>query len=209
VVVNYVISKQAAERVMAEIIAQGGNALAIQGDVSKPSGVHHLFKETKRAFGKLDMLVNNAFVYEFAAVGESTREQFHYLFNTNMLALLLATQEAVTLFGEQRGSVVNIWSTASRLTPATTAVYAATLGAVDTAMQVIAKELGPKKTRVNSINPDMVETEGVHAAALVGSDFQNYFDAQTPREGSRPDDIAPYFLRQQTQAGWTGEIVRT
>src|ERR1700687_4828569 len=166
VVVNYSSSKEGADRVVAEIVGKGGKAVAVQGDVSKASDVQRLFAETKTAFGRLDVLVNNAGVYQFAALGEITEEHFHRHFNTNVLGLLLATQEAAKLFGPEGGSIINIGSTVSSLTPPTTAVYTATKGAVDAVTHVLAKELGPKKIRVNSINPGMVETEGVHAAGV-------------------------------------------
>ncbi len=210
VVVNYASSKQDADRVVAEITRSGGRAVAVQGDVSKASDVERLFAETKRAFGKLDVLVNNAGVYQFAALGDITEEQFHRQFNTNVLGLLLATQQALGLFGPEGGSVINIGSTASRLTPPTTAVYTATKGAVDAVTQVLSKELGPRKIRVNSINPGMVETEGVRAAGFIGSDFQKQFEAQTPLGRiAQPDDIAPIavFLAS-ADSGWlTGETV--
>lgn len=208
VVVNYASSKEGADRVVAEITEKGGKAVAVQGDVSKMSDVQRLFAETKKAFGRLDVLVNNAGVYQFAALGEITEEQFHRQFNTNVLGLLLATQEAARLFGPEGGSVINIGSTASRLTPPMTAVYTATKGAVDAITQVLAKELGPKKIRVNSINPGMVETEGVHAAGFIGSELQKQFEVQTPLGRiAQPDDIAPIavFLAS-ADSGWlTGE----
>ena len=208
--VNYATSKEGADRVVAEITRKGGKAVAVQGDVSKASDVQHLFAEAKRAFGKLDVLVNNAGVYEFAALGEITEEQFHRLFNTNVLGLILATQEAAKHFGIEGGSVINIGSTASQLTPPTTAVYTATKGAVDAITHVLAKELGPKKIRVNSINPGMVETEGVHASGIVGSNFQKQMEAQTPLGRiAQPDDIAPIavFLAS-SDSGWlTGETM--
>ena len=210
VVVNYASSKQDADRVVAEITGQGGKAVAVQGDVSKAPDVQRLFAETKRAFGKLDVLVNNAGVYQFAALGEITEEQFHRQFNTNVLGLLLVTQEALKLFGPEGGSVINIGSTASRLTPATTVVYTATKGAVDAVTHVLAKELGPKKIRVNSINPGMVETEGVREAGFIGSDFQKQLEAQTPLGRiAQPNDVAPIavFLAS-ADSGWlTGETL--
>ncbi len=210
VVVNYVSSKKDAERVVTEITSHGGKALAVQGDVSKASDVQRLFAETKRAFGKLGVLVNNAGVYQFAPLGEITEDQFHRQFNTNVLGLLLATQEAAKLFGPEGGSVINIGSTASQITPPTTAVYTATKGAVDAVTHVLAKELGPRKIRVNSINPGMVETEGVHAAGFIGSDFQKRSEAETPLGRiAQPDDIAPIavFLAS-TDSGWlTGETL--
>jgi len=153
VVVNYASSKEGADRVVAEIVANGGKAVAIQGDVAKATDVARLFTETKKAYGRLDVLVNNAGVYQFAPLGEITEEQFHRQFNTNVLGLILATQEAAKFFGPEGGSVINIGSTASQVTPPSTAVYTATKGAVDAVTHVLAKELGPKKIRVNSINP--------------------------------------------------------
>ena len=210
VVVNYASSKEDADRVVAQIQQSGGKAVAVQADVSKAADVKRLFAETKRAFGKLDVLVNNAGVYQFAPLAEITEEQFHRQFNTNVLGLLLATQEAAKLFGENGGSIINIGSTASRVTPPTSAVYTATKGAVDAITQVLSKELGPKKIRVNSINPGMVETEGVHAAGFVGSDFQKQFQAQTPLGRiAQPDDIAPIavFLASGDSGWLTGETI--
>jgi 3-oxoacyl-[acyl-carrier protein] reductase len=210
VVVNYASSKEGADHVVAEIKSKGGKAVAIQGDVAKASDVKRVFAETRKAFGKVDVLVNNAGVYEFGALGDITEEQFHRMFNTNVLGLLLATQEAVKSFGPEGGSIINIGSTASRLTSPTTAVYTATKGAVDAVTHVLAKELGPKKIRVNSINPGMVETEGVHTAGFIGSDFQKQLEAQTPlgRIG-QPTDIAPIavFLASQDSGWLTGETL--
>ena len=210
VVVNYASSKEGADRVVAEIVKEGGTAVAVQGDVSKASDVKRIFAETRKAFGTLDVLVNNAGVYEFAPLGEISEEQFHRQFNTNVLGLILATQEAVKQFGPEGGSIINIGSTASNLTPPTTAVYTATKGAVDAVTHVLAKELGPRKIRVNSINPGMVETEGAHAAGVIGSDFQKQFEAQTPLGRiAQPNDIAPIavFLAS-AESGWlTGETL--
>jgi 3-oxoacyl-[acyl-carrier protein] reductase len=210
VVVNYASSKEGADRIVAEIVGKGGNAIAVQGDVSKTSDVRRLFAETQKAFGTLDVLVNNAGVYEFSPLGEITEEHFHRQFNTNVLGLILATQEAVKHFGAGGGSVINIGSTASSLTPPATSVYSATKSAVDAVTHVLAKELGPKKIRVNSINPGMVETEGTHAVGVIGSDFQKQFEAQTPLGRiAQPDDIAPIavFLAS-SDSGWlTGETL--
>src|SRR6266446_312199 len=210
VVVNYSSSKEGADRVVAEIVKKGGKAVAVQGDVSKTADVQRLFAETQKTFGTLDVLVNNAGVYEFAALGEITEEHFHRQFNTNVLGLILATQEAVKRFGAGGGSIINIGSTASTVTPPATAVYTATKGAVDAVTNVLAKELGPKKIRVNSINPGMVETEGVHAAGFIGTDLQKHYEAQTPLGRiAQPDDIAPIavFLAS-ADSGWlTGETL--
>ncbi len=210
VVVNYSSGKEGAERVAAGIVANGGKAIAVQGDVSKASEVRHVFAAAKKEFGTLDVLVNNAGVYEFGAIGDITEEQFHRLFDTNVLGLLLATQEAVKAFGEAGGSIINIGSTVSAIAPPATAVYTATKGAVDAVTHVLAKELGPKNIRVNSINPGMVETEGTHTAGVIGSDFQKQLEAQTPlgRIG-QPGDIAPIavFLAS-SDSGWlTGETL--
>jgi 3-oxoacyl-[acyl-carrier protein] reductase len=169
-----------------------------------------MFAEAKKAFGRLDVLVNNAGVYQFAPLAEITEEQFHRQFNTNVLGLILTTQEAMKFFGAEGGSIINIGSTASQLTPPTTTVYTATKGAVDAVTHVLAKELGPKKIRVNSINPGMVETEGTHATGVIGSDFQKQFEAQTPLGRiAQPEDIASIavFLAS-TDSGWlTGETL--
>ena len=210
VVVNYASSKEGADKVVAEIKAKGGKAVAVQGDVSKQADISKLFAETKKAFGRLDVLVNNAGVYEFAALGEVTAESFHKMFNLNVLGLILSSQEALKYFGPEGGSIINIGSTASSLNVPTAVTYTATKAAVDSVTGVLAKELGPKKIRVNSINPGMVETEGVHAAGFIGSDFQKQFESQTPlgRIG-QPNDIAPIaaFLASDDSGWLTGELL--
>ena len=211
VVVNYASSKEGAEQVVNEIIREGGKAIAVQGDVAKTKDVERLFAETKKAFGKLDILVNNAGVYEFAALEETTEEQFQRMFGVNVLGLIQATREALKYFGPDGGSVINIGSTITSVTPPATVVYAATKGAVDTITHVLANELGPRKIRVNSINPGMVETEGVHTLGVIGSDFEKDAVAQTPlgRVG-QPGDIAPAvsFLASPDSAWVTGEILQ-
>jgi 3-oxoacyl-[acyl-carrier protein] reductase len=210
VVVNYASSKEGADRVVSEIVEQGGKAIAVQGDVAKASDVQRIFAETKKAFGRVDVLVNNAGVYQFAALEEITEQQFHRQFDTNVLGLILASQEAVKHFDGAGGAIINIGSTASHLTPPATAVYTATKGAVDAVTRVLAKELGPKKIRVNSINPGLVETEGVHAAGVIGSDFQKQAESQTPLGRiAQPEDIAPVavFLASEDSGWLTGETV--
>lgn len=210
VVVNYASSKEDAERVITEIKEKGGKAIAVQADLSKAADVRRLFAETRKAFGKLDVLVNNAGIYEFATLAEITEEQFHRLFNTNVLGLILATQEAAKLFGPGGGSIINIGSTASQVTLPATAVYTATKGAVDAITHVLAKELGPKKIRVNSINPGMVETEGVRTGGFIGSEFQKQLEAQTPLGRiAQPNDIAPIavFLASEDSGWLTGETL--
>jgi 3-oxoacyl-[acyl-carrier protein] reductase len=210
VVVNYASAKDGADKVVAEIISNGGKAIAVQGDVSKSADVDRLFAETKKAFGAVDVLVNNAGVYKFGGIEEVTEEEFHRQFNTNVLGLLLATRGAVSSFGDKGGSVINIGSVVSRITPAGSAIYTATKGAVDSITQVLSKELGARKIRVNSINPGMVETEGTHSAGIMGSDFQTYAENSTPlgRIG-QPEDISPIavFLASDDSRWLTGETV--
>ena len=211
VVVNYASSKEGADRVVNEIAERGGKAIAIQADVAKKNDVEHLFAETISVFGRLDILVNNAGVYRFAPLEEVTEDEFHRQFNTNVLGLILATREAVKYFDAEGGSVINIGSNATELTPPTTVVYTATKGAVSAITRVLAKELGPKKIRVNSINPGGVETEGFHTLGVPGSDFEKQMIAQTPlgRIG-QPRDIAPAaaFLASPDSAWITGEILQ-
>jgi 3-oxoacyl-[acyl-carrier protein] reductase len=208
VVVNYARSKEGAERVVAEITGKGGRAVAVQADVAKKADIQRLFAEAKKAFGQLDVLVNNAAIYEFAPIEEVTPEHFHKQFDLNVLGLLLTTQEALKHLGPAGGSVINISSVAATATPPTTSVYSATKAAVDAVTKALAKELGPRKVRVNSINPGMVETEGFHAAGIAGSDFQRQVEAQTPlgRIG-QPKDIAPaaVFLASDESSWITGE----
>jgi 3-oxoacyl-[acyl-carrier protein] reductase len=210
VVVNYASSKEDAERVVAEITRKGGQALAVQGDVSKAADVQRLFAETQQAFGAVDVLVNNAGVYQFDPLEAVTETEFHREFNTNVLGAILVTQEALKHFRPEGGSIINIGSVASQATPPQSVVYSATKGAVDAITRVLAKELADRKIRVNSINPGGVETEGVHRAGIIGSDFEKQMIAGTPlgRLG-QPEDIAPIavFLASE-DAGWlTGETL--
>jgi 3-oxoacyl-[acyl-carrier protein] reductase len=210
VVVNYASSKEGAEKVVSEIVAAGGKAVAIQGDVTKKADVERLFKETKVSFGAVNILVNNAGIYEFRPIEEITEEHYHSQFNINVLGLLLVTQSAVENFAENGGSIINISSFVSRTTPPNSAVYAATKSAVDGITQVLSKELGAKNIRVNSINPGLVETEGTHATGAIGSDFHKQMEAQTPlgRIGV-PDDISPIavFLASDDSGWLTGETI--
>jgi 3-oxoacyl-[acyl-carrier protein] reductase len=210
VVVNYASSKSGADKVVGEITAHGGKAIAVQADVAKKADIERLFAETKKAFGRLDVLVNNAGVYEFRPLEQVTEEHFHRQFNVNVLGLILTTQEAVKHFGSNGGSIINISSVASTSAPAGGSIYSATKGAVDTVTKSLAKELGARGIRVNAINPGMIETEGVHTAGFVGSDFQKHTESQTPlgRIG-QPQDIATVatFLAS-ADSGWiTGEIL--
>ena len=190
VVVNYASSKAGADKVVGEITAAGGKAVAAGGDVSKAADAQSLVAAAIKNFGKLDIVVNNSGVYEFAPIEAVTEESFHRLFNINVLGTLLTTQAAVKHLNEG-ASVINIGSAVSRITPPNSSVYTATKGAVDAITGVLAKELGPKKIRVNSINPGIVETEGTQTAGFIGSDFEKQMVAQTPlgRTG-RPGDIA-------------------
>jgi len=210
VVVNYASSREGADRVVAEIAGKAGKAIAVKADVSKAADVQRLFDATKKAFGSLDVLVNNAGVYGFAPLEEVTEDEFHREFNINVLGLLLASREAMKYFGPHGGSVINISSMASMSPTPTAVVYSATKGAVDTITRVLAKELGPKKIRVNAINPGGVETEGVHSLGMIGSDFEKDMVARTPlgRLG-QPDDIASVavFLASAASGWMTGETI--
>jgi 3-oxoacyl-[acyl-carrier protein] reductase len=212
VAVNYASSKAGADRVVAAITSKGGRAVAVQADVAKPADVRRLFAEAKKAFGRLDVLVNNAGIYEFAPLEEVTPEHFHKHFDLNVLGLILATQEAVKHFGPGGGSVVNISSVVATMGIPAASVYSATKAAVDAVTRSLAKELGPRKIRVNSINPGMVETEGTTSAGHTASesDFRKQFEAQAPlgRIG-QPRDIGPaaVFLASD-DSGWiTGETL--
>jgi len=210
VVVNYSSSKQGADRVVADISGRGGKAIAVQGDVSKQADIERLFSEARKAFGRIDILVNNAGFYEFAPLEEVTEDLFHRHFNLNILGLLLTTKEAVKHMGPEGGSIINIGSIASTLRPPNSTLYTASKAGVDAITGVLAKELGPRKIRVNSISPGMIETEGAHAAGFVGSDFQRMVETQAPlgRVG-QPDDIAPtsVYLASSDSKYMTGETL--
>lgn len=191
VVVNYSSSKSGADAVVGRITGKGGKAIAVQADVAKEADIQRLFAETKKAYGKLDILVNNAGIYNFAPLEQITSEHFHKHFDLNVLGLLLTTREAVKLIGPEGGTILNISSVVGPMPIPTASVYSATKAAVDAITVALAGELGPRKIRVNSLNPGMVETEGVHAAGFIGSDFQKHAVAITPlgRIG-QPEDIA-------------------
>ena len=208
VVVNYASSKTGADKVVGEITGAGGKAVAVQGDVAKKADIERLFAETKKAFGRLDILVNNAGVYEFAPLEQITEEHFHKQFNLNVLGLLLTTQEAVKHLGPDGGSIINLGSVAGVSPPPGAAVYSATKAAVDAVTKSLARELGPRKIRVNSINPGMIETEGVHAAGFAESDFRKLVEAQTPlgRIGQPPEVATVATFLASADSGWiTGE----
>jgi len=211
VVVNYSSSKEGADRVVSEITGQGGKAVALQASVAKEADVKRLFLETNKTFGRLDILVNNAGIYEFSPLESVSGEHFHKQFDTNVLGLLLASREAAQYFGAEGGSIINISSAVSSITPPATAVYTATKGAVDAVTRTLAKELGPRKIRVNAINPGMVITEGVLTAGFDKGEFRQQIEAQTPlgRIG-QVEDVAPaavFFA--SADSGWiTGETLR-
>jgi 3-oxoacyl-[acyl-carrier protein] reductase len=210
VVVNYASSKTDADKVVDEITKRGEKAVAIQGNVAKKADVERLFAASKKAFGKIDILVNNAGVYQFSPLEEITEEEFHREFNTNVLGMMLATQEALKHFGPEGGSVINIGSLASSLTPPTAVIYNATKGAVDAITRTLAKELGPRKIRVNSINPGMVITEGAIAGGYTEGDMRKMFESQTPLgRVCETDDIAPaaVFFASDDSKWITGETL--
>ncbi|MCB8883413.1 glucose 1-dehydrogenase [Acidisoma cellulosilytica] len=210
VAVNYASDKAGADKTVAAITEKGGRAVAVQGSVADASA--KIVAETVAAFGKIDVLVNNAGVYAMVPLADVTAAEFHRQFDTNVLGLILTTQAAVAQFPAEGGSVINVSSVVSRITPPGGSIYNATKGAVDVITATLAKELGPKQIRVNSINPGLVETEGTHTAGFIGSDFANAVVAQTPlgRIGL-PQDIAPVavFLASDDSRWVSGETIIT
>jgi 3-oxoacyl-[acyl-carrier protein] reductase len=210
IVVNYASSKAGADKVVSEIISAGGKAVAVQGDVAKKGDIDRLFAETKEAFGQLDVLVNNAGIYEFAPLEQITEEHFHKQFNLNVLGLLLTTQEALKYFGPAGGSVVNVSSLVSTLAPPYGSVYSATKGAVDVITGSLAKELGARKIRVNAVRPGLVETEGTHTSGFTSGEFHDQYVKNAPlgRIG-QPQDIATAvtFLASSDSSWISGETL--
>jgi 3-oxoacyl-[acyl-carrier protein] reductase len=210
VVVNYATSKAAADQVVAEIAGHGGKAAAVQGDIAKSEDIKRLFATAKTLFGHLDILINNAGIYDLLPLEKITEEHFHKHFNLNVLGLILATQEAVKHFGPTGGSVVNVSSIVSSWGVPGGCVYSATKAAVDAVTRSLAKELGPRKIRVNSVNPGMIETEGTHQAGILDGPFRKQTEETTPlgRIG-QPQDIAPVALfLASPDSGWiTGESI--
>lgn len=210
VAVNYASSKEGADKVVAEIAAKGGKAIAVQGSVTKKADIERLFAETTKAFGPVSVLVNNAGVYEFSPIEAITEDHYRKQYDTNVLGPLLAIQEGVKHFNPDGGSIINISSAVSTFAPPGSAVYSGTKAALDVATKVLAKELGPKKIRVNNINPGMVETEGTHSAGFIDSDFRKQVEAQSPlgRIG-QPSDIgtAAVFLASEDSSWMTGEAL--
>ena len=205
--VNYASSKANAEAVVADIQAANGKAVAFGGDVSKASDAQAIIDAAIKHFGRLDILVNNSGIYEYAPLSDVTEEQFHRHFNINVLGPILITQAALKHLGEG-GSIINIGSGVSRITPANSTVYTSSKAAVDALTGVWAREFGPRKIRVNSINPGMVETEGTHTGGYIGSEFETWLASQAPlgRTG-KVTDIAPIavFLASDESRWLTGE----
>ncbi len=210
VVVNYASSKEGADKVVAEIIKDGGKAVAVGGSVAKEDEIVKLFNETKKTYGKVDILINNAGVFAFSPIEQVTVEDYRRQYDTNVLGVFLATKHALPLFPESGGSIVNISSVVSTLAPPFGSVYSGTKGALDTITKSLAKELGPRKIRVNAINPGMVETEGARSMGVIGSDMEKQAIATTPlgRIG-QPEDIAlPTIFLVSEDARWiTGETI--
>jgi 3-oxoacyl-[acyl-carrier protein] reductase len=208
VVVNYSSSKSGAEKVVADIKASGGKAVAVQADAARKTDIERLFGETKKAFGRLDVLVNNAGIYEFSPLDSITEEHFHKQFNLNVLGVILAAQAAAKLFDNAGGSIINVSSVVSTLAFPNASVYSGTKGAVDSITRSLASELGPRGIRVNAIRPGMVETEGTHAAGIEGTDMQKQVKAQTPlgRLGQPVDIAGTAVFLASTDSSWiTGE----
>jgi 3-oxoacyl-[acyl-carrier protein] reductase len=193
VVVNYATSKEGADKVVSEITTAGGKATAVGGSVAEPAEIDSLFAAAKKTYGKVDILVNNAGIYAFSSLEDITSESIASMFNVNVKGLLLATKAAVALFPPEGGSIINIGSVAGELAPATSAVYSGTKGAVNSITRVLAKELGPKKIRVNAVNPGPVETEGFKSAGFEGSDFEK--------------QIATAFLASDDSRWITGSLI--
>ena len=210
VVVNYSSSRHDADMVVAEITGKGGRAAAVQGDVSKSRDVERLFADTSNSFGRIDILVNNAGIYRFAPIENVTEDDFHQHFNINVLSVVLAAKEVIKHFGPDGGTIINLSTAVTSNPPPGASVYVASKSAIEAITRVLAKELGPRKIRVNAISPGEVQTEGTRSAGIVGSDFEKELLQQTPlgRVG-QPDDIAPVavFLASDDARWVTGEIL--
>jgi len=210
VVVNYATSKSGADKVVSDIVAAGGKAVAIQGDFSKPADITRNYAEIKKQFGKVDILVNNAGVYKFGAVEETNPEEFHRQFDLNVLGLLLSIKEASPLFPAEGGSIINLGSLVSSMAGAYTSVYSATKGAVDSITIALSKELGPRKIRVNALNPGLIDTEGTTTGGYIKGDFADNAEKLTPlgRLG-KPNDIASIavFLASEDSGWLSGQLI--
>lgn len=212
VLVNYGSDRTGAEAVVEAIIAAGGRAAAIQADLARAADVARLCEGAKMAFGPLDILVNNAGVYQAMPVAKLTEDEFHRQFNVNLLGPLLVIRESLKHFGPDGGSIINIGSGASRSHPPGYSIYSASKAGLDAVTGVLAKELAPRKIRVNSVNPGATLSEGTKEAGLygVGSDIEKQLVALTPlgRLGT-PKDIAKVvsFLASDDSAWLTGEVI--
>jgi 3-oxoacyl-[acyl-carrier protein] reductase len=209
VVVNYASSKAGADAVVSTIKAAGGKAVAAGGDVSKAADAEGIIDVAIKNYGRLDILVNNSGVYEFAPLEKVTEEEFHRTFNINVLGAVLVTRAAIKHMSEG-GSIINIGSGVSRITPAFSTVYTASKGALDALTGVWAREFGPRKVRVNSINPGMVETEGTHAGGQIGSEMEKWLISQAPlgRTGQVTDINPIAVFLASDESGWlTGELL--
>lgn len=207
VVVNYASSKEGADRVVADIVSAGGKAIAVRGDVSRSADAKGLVEAAVKSYGHLDVVVNNSGIYEFAPLEDITEEAFHKSFNINVLGALLVTRAAVKHLGEG-GSIINIGSTAPLLRSEGTTVYTATKAAIDSVTGVLAKELGPRKIRINSVNPGFTLTEGT--SSYIGSDFAEGLISQVPLgRAAQPEDIASVvvFLASDDSKWLTGELI--
>jgi 3-oxoacyl-[acyl-carrier protein] reductase len=211
VALNYSADKEGAERTAAEITREGGKAVAIQGDVSKAADVKHLFEKARKAFGSIDVLVNNAGVFQFDRLEEITEKEFHRHFDINVLGTILATQEALKYFPRTGASIINISSIASENPVPNSSLYAATKGAMDTLTMALAKELGPRNIRVNTVAPGLIDTEGNRKIGFVGSTDGDAIAASIPLGGrfGRPEDVAPVvvFLASDDASYLTGERI--
>jgi 3-oxoacyl-[acyl-carrier protein] reductase len=210
VVVNYASSKEGAEKVVKEITENGGTAIMVHADLSKEADVISLFEETKRAFGTLDILVNNAGIYKYEPIEQVSIDSINQHLNINVFGALLTAREALKLFGDRGGNIINISSVVSNTPLATGSVYSATKAALDAITVSLSKELGARNIRVNSILPGAVETEGSHSAGVIGSAFEEKLIESTPlgRMG-QPEDIAKVavFLASDDSAWITGEKI--
>ena len=210
VAVNYATSRDGADAVVGRIKDHGGHAFAVQGDVARSDDIKRIFVETTQALGRVDILVNNAGVYSMAPIADVTEAEFHRLFNTNVFGLLAASQAAAAQFGTDGGSIINISSVVARITPPGSAIYSGTKGAVDAITGVLAKELGPRKVRVNSLSPGLVATEGTHTAGIIGGEFEKGAAAGTPlgRIGQVDDIASVAVFLASDEAKWvTGQIL--
>jgi 3-oxoacyl-[acyl-carrier protein] reductase len=210
VAVNYSGSKAAAEKLVAEIEAAGGKTIAVQANVADPASVQPMVEAVAAQLGPIDVLVNNAGVYDFKPLEQITPEHFHKQFDLNVLGLLLVTQAAVAKFNPAGGSIINIGSIVGKYSAAYGSVYSASKGAVDSITVSLSKELGPRQIRVNALNPGMVETEGLRSAGIIGSDFHTTVEKGTPmgRIG-QPKDIATAaaFLASDDSGWLSGQTI--